>query len=229
MLLTKFGHACVTLDKGEGRLVVDPGELTPQDVTPGAHAILVTHGHPDHFSEQKLRAALAADPSLRIFAHASVAERLTGLAGSVVVVADGDRFTTAGFDVEVHGAWHATVHRDLARIPNVGFLLDGELLAPGDALMLPARRVRTVLAPVHAPWSRTADVIDWLRELAPAHAVRVHDGGLSEWGLRTVDNLLGDGGPGTGCRYVRLAVGESFETDEPGVAQGRPPPTVGQV
>ena len=212
MLLTKHEHACVTLDKGEGRVVVDPGHLAPREVATGALAIFVTHEHPDHLSEETLRAACAAEPALRIFTNASVAERLVDLGPCVQVVTEGDRFTVAGFDVEVHGRWHATVHPDLPRVANVGFLLDGELLAPGDALMLPPTRVRTVLAPVHAPWSRTADVIDWLRELGPDAAVGVHDGALTDWGLATVDRLLGTDGPGTGCHYVRPAVGQTLDT-----------------
>lgn len=221
MLLTKHEHACVSLDKGEGRIVVDPGHLTAPDVVTGAHAVFVTHEHPDHLAEDTLRAAHAADPALRVFTNASVAERLGDLGPSVTVVTEGDRFTVAGFQVDVHGRWHASVHADLPRILNVGFLLDGEVLAPGDALMLPPTPVRVVLAPVHAPWSRTADVIDWLRELHPVAAVGVHDGALTAWGLGLVDRLLGPDGPGTGCSYVRPAPGQTLDTDELGEPRNR--------
>lgn len=214
MRLTKYGHACVALEKGDGRLVIDPGTLTQPDATAGAQAVLVTHEHPDHFSEATLRAACEADPELVIHTNAAVAAHLGDLGRSVHVVATGDRFRAAGFDIEVLGEWHAVVHADIPRMANVGFLVDGELLAPGDALLVPPVPVRTVLAPVHAPWSRTGDLVDWLRQLAPTQAVAVHDGALNEVGLATVAHLLGESGPGTGCRYVRLAVGEVFDTDD---------------
>jgi hypothetical protein len=53
MRLTKHGHACVTVEKDGRRIVLDPGELTPEDATVGAEAVLITHEHFDHFSERR--------------------------------------------------------------------------------------------------------------------------------------------------------------------------------
>lgn len=51
------------------------------------------------------------------------------------VVGAGDALTVAGFDVQVHGEWHAVIHPDVPRMPNVGFLVDGLVFHPGDALL----------------------------------------------------------------------------------------------
>lgn len=87
--LTKFGHACVRLEKDGRRLVVDPGGLTGPEALDGADAVLVTHEHFDHFSEELLRRAAAARPGLRIWTNSSVAKRLDGLGAQVSTTGEG--------------------------------------------------------------------------------------------------------------------------------------------
>ena len=58
MKLTKMSHSCVRLEKDGQTLVLDPGAFSEEDAALGADAILVTHEHPDHFDEGRLRAAL---------------------------------------------------------------------------------------------------------------------------------------------------------------------------
>jgi L-ascorbate metabolism protein UlaG (beta-lactamase superfamily) len=207
--LTKFGHACIRLDKDDHRLVIDPGGLTDPSALEGAHAVLITHEHFDHFVEAPLRAAAEADPALRIWTNASVAGQLEGLGSRVTVVGDGDLFTAAGFEVRVHGTWHAVVHPDIPRIGNIGFLVDGAVFHPGDALTVPDTRVDTLMLPVHAPWSKIAELIDWVREVAPNRAYAVHDGAINDMGIGLVGRLFSEQGPGIGAPYTRLAAGES--------------------
>jgi L-ascorbate metabolism protein UlaG (beta-lactamase superfamily) len=161
MKLTKQTHSCVRLDKDGQRLVIDPGGFTEADAALGATAILITHEHPDHFSEEHVRAALDADPATTVWTLRSVAEQLTGAyPGRIRTVGHGDAFTAAGFDVQVHGEWHAVIHPDIPRITNIGFLVDGALFHPGDALTVPDRPVDTLMLPVHAPWNKISEVID---------------------------------------------------------------------
>jgi hypothetical protein len=111
----------------------------------------------------------------------------------------------------VHGEWHAVVHPDIARITNVGFLVDGLVFHPGDAFTLPGRPVDTLLLPIYAPWSKIAEVIDYARAVKPRLAVPIHDALLNDLGLGLVDGLLGQRGPGIGADYHRPADGESIE------------------
>lgn len=209
MELTKFGHACVRLEKDGRRLVIDPGGLTDPGALEGADAVLVTHEHFDHFSEEVLRRAAAARPGLRIWTNPSVAKRLDGLGAQVTATGDGDAFDAAGFGIRVHGAWHAVIHPDVPRIPNIGFLVDEAVFHPGDALTVPDGPVGTLLLPVHAPWSTVGDLIDYVREVAPDDAYAVHDGALNDIGTAMVGGFLGESGPGVPARYHRLAPGTS--------------------
>jgi L-ascorbate metabolism protein UlaG (beta-lactamase superfamily) len=211
MLVTKLEHACVRLEKNGTTLVIDPGVFTTPAAFDGADAVLITHEHLDHFAEDRLRAAAEADPGLRVWTTRAVADALGGLGGRVHVVGHGDAFTVGDLEVEVYGEWHAVVHPDMPRITNIGFLVDGGVFHPGDALTVPDRAVQTLMLPAHAPWSKTAELIDYVRELKPGRVFSVHDIGLSDIGRTLMDGLLGDRGPGTGAGYGRLPVGQSVD------------------
>ncbi|HEX7660995.1 MAG TPA: hypothetical protein VF444_16110 [Pseudonocardiaceae bacterium] len=117
----------------------------------------------------------------------------------------------AGFEVSVHGVWHAELHRDIPRVPNIGFLIDGQVFHPGDALTVPPVPVGTLLVPIHGPWSRTADLIDWIREVNPDRAIAVHDAALSDVGRAMIAGFLGENSPvPTGVPYQHLASAESI-------------------
>lgn len=211
MELTKHGHACVVLAEDDRRLVIDPGMFTEASVLQGASAVLVTHEHLDHVAPDALRAAMAADPGLQVWTNRSVADQLDGPAGRVHVVGDGDALTVAGFDVTVHGELHAVLHPDIPRVGNVGFLVDGLVFHPGDAFTVPGEPVATLLLPVHAPWSSTAEVIDYVRAVDADQAYAIHDGLLNDAGLGVVAGLLGEQGPGTPTPYSRLSPGDATE------------------
>jgi L-ascorbate metabolism protein UlaG (beta-lactamase superfamily) len=212
MRLTKFGHACIRVESAGTTIVIDPGGLTEEDVTRGADAVLVTHEHFDHFSGERLMAALAADSGLSIWTNAAVAALLDGPADRVHVVGHGDTLQVGRVEIEVHGELHEELHEDIPRVGNIGFLLDGRLFHPGDAFTDPGHPVDTLMLPIHAPWSRTGQVVDYVRSLAPAHALSVHDAGLSAVGVSVVGSLLGAAGPGIGAsEYRYLQVGDTAE------------------
>lgn len=211
MRLTKLGHACVRLEDHGAALVIDPGGLTEATALHGADGVLVTHAHYDHFIEGRIRTAARDNHQLQVWTVSTVADLLAGLGDQLHIVGDGDQFTSAGFQVQAYGRWHAEIHADLPVVANTGFLVDRCLFHPGDALTVPREPVDTLLLPVHASWARASDLIDWVRAVRPRRAIAVHDGGLNRIGLATIDGLLGANGPGTGSRYLRLEPGESIE------------------
>ncbi|WP_424211126.1 MBL fold metallo-hydrolase [Streptomyces sp. BI20] len=207
MKIVKQSHSCVRLEKDGRVLVVDPGAFSEADAGLGADVLLVTHEHPDHFEEGRLRAALDARPGTELWTLGAVAEKLAAAyPGRVHRVGHGDAFTAAGFDVRVYGELHAVIHPDLPRVGNVGYLVEG-VFHPGDALTVPDAPVDTLLLPVHAPWSRVSDVIDYVREVGPRRAVDVHDAYLSDLARPIYDGLLTN--LGGGAEHARYAPGET--------------------
>lgn len=208
MKLTKKRHACVRLEKDGRTLVIDPGTFSEEDAAVGADAILVTHEHLDHFNEDRLRAGLEANPAAELWTLASVADQVSAaFPGRVHTVGEGDAFTAAGFEVQVYGQLHAVIHPDIPRITNVGYLIDGSVFHPGDALTVPGQRIDTLLLPVHAPWNKISEVIDYVRAVSPRRAVDVHDSLLTELARPVYDMQIGALG---GAEHVRLAPGEQL-------------------
>ena len=71
MRLIKFTHACVRLEDGDRRLLIDPGIWTEREAYEGVTDILVTHEHDDHIDIERIRSLLTSQ-ELRIFAPQAV-------------------------------------------------------------------------------------------------------------------------------------------------------------
>jgi L-ascorbate metabolism protein UlaG (beta-lactamase superfamily) len=184
MELTKHAHACVTLDKGDGHLLVDPGtfSLNAAELIADAGTILITHEHFDHFDEAAIAGALAARPELRVYGPSAVVNRWRDRVGQVTSVGDGDRFEAEGFEVTVFGDLHAPIHPDIPQVENVGFLIDGRVYHPGDSYYVPPVLVTTLLLPTSGPWTSFGKAVDFVREVGPEKAVQIHEIMLSDIG-----------------------------------------------
>jgi L-ascorbate metabolism protein UlaG (beta-lactamase superfamily) len=211
MRLTKLVHACVRLEKDGAVLVIDPGAYSGPDSMDGADAVLITHEHFDHMQPDTLRAALSGNPGLRVWAGSSVASQFTDLGDRVRAVAHGDEFTAAGFTVRVYGSRHALLHPEIPVVQNVGFLVDGEVFHPGDALTVPEDPVGTLLLPISGPWLKLSDMIDYGRAVAPRQAYAIHDALLSPIGLGLIERFLGMAAGTTGAVFSRLEPGTTVD------------------
>ncbi|GIH78729.1 MBL fold metallo-hydrolase [Planobispora longispora] len=209
MELTKFGHACVRLEKDGSVLVIDPGAFSEESALDGAQAVLITHEHFDHVEPERLRRAAAANPALEIWTCEGVAATLTDVPAKIQTVRDGDAFSAAGFAVKTVGEWHAPNHPDMPIVQNVGFLVDEEVFYPGDALTPPGVEVPTLLVPANAPWMKAPEMVAYLREVRPARAFSTHDGLLNDLGLGLVDRWLEIEADKQGADIRRLKPGES--------------------
>jgi L-ascorbate metabolism protein UlaG (beta-lactamase superfamily) len=216
--VTWLGHAGLRVEQDGYTLVIDPGVFCDQQALgaalEAADGLLITHEHFDHFAADAVKAALAAKPRIQVWTNSSVAAQLDGAAATVHTVGDGSTFSAGGIDVQAHGEWHAPIHRDLPLVRNTGFLIGGRIFHPGDALTSPNVPVELLLVPSHGPWTRTGDLIDYIREVKPARVSPIHDAMLSPIGKNGLEAFLGEQpgyGPGTGAPYAQLTLGEPFE------------------
>ena len=213
MRIAKFGHACVRVEHDGHVLVLDPGAWSEPEAVDGATAVLVTHEHADHLSLEHLRRTDA--PVFTIDAVAKAIERDGGadVTERVTVVAPGQSFD-AGLPVTAVGELHAVIHEDLPRFHNSGFLVeagDTRLYHPGDAFTGPGQDVDVLCLPVHAPWSKVAEVVDFGRAVAAPRVLAVHDGLLNDRGLALVERLVGGMLGQRGHTYERLEPGADLD------------------
>lgn len=204
MQLTKYSHSCVRLDDGGRALAVDPGVFS--EVTAaldGASAVLITHEHPDHVNVDELRAAATRNDQLRIWAPRPVADALR-LGDQVVEVEAGQAFDAAGFAVRTFGGQHALIHATIPVVPNVGYLIEDAVYHPGDSLIVPPVPVQLLLAPIHAPWSKTAEVIDFVVAVRAPRVVGIHDALLTDVGRSVVEGHVERIGAEHGSSYRPL-------------------------
>ncbi len=211
MRITKFGHACIRLERDGGVVVIDPGGWTSAEAVEGADAVLVTHEHPDHLNLDHLRAASA--PVYTIEAVAAKVRDDADLAERVMVVAPGDALDVAGMSVHVVGHRHAVIHPSLPSFDSSGYLVSAEgttLFHPGDSFELPGVEVDVLCAPVAAPWLKLAEVMDYVRAVAARHTIAIHDVPASEIGLSMVDQRLSAYLEPVSGAYTRLRPGQDL-------------------
>jgi len=154
---------------------------------------------------------MAEDALLEVWTSRVVAESLADLGSRVHQVGHGDAVTAAGFDVHVYGEDHEILHPDVPPIPNTGFLVDGEVFHPGDALTVPDARVPTLCLPGNAPWMKVPEMYTYVREVAPERAFVIHDGLLNDFGLGIMETHVGNAAKEAGKDFRRLKPGESVD------------------
>lgn len=217
MQLTKFTHACVRLEHDGRVLVIDPGNFSEvEQALDGAAAVLVTHEHADHIDRDRVPGLLAADGAMELYAPASVAADLRALvpdASERIHTAEpATDFEVAGFRIRTFGGQHALIHPHIPVVANIGYLINENLYHPGDSFIIPhGLAVPNVLVPIHAPWSKTAEVIDFVTAMRAERAFPIHDAGLSERGLPLVEKHLERIGGYYGTGYRHLSPGESID------------------
>ena len=219
MKLIKFGHSCVRLEKDGHTLVIDPGVFSDAAAAlDGAGAVLITHEHPDHLDADALRAALEANAELRVWAPAAVVAMLgdtlpDGTRERVTTAEPESRFDAGGFDVRTFGSQHAVIHLLLPVVANVCYLIDGAVYHPGDSFTVPNEPVEALLIPIHAPWSKISEVIDFAIAVRAPQAFQIHDGLLNDTGRGMVEGHVTRFSAPFGTTFRHLDVGDSVELD----------------
>jgi L-ascorbate metabolism protein UlaG (beta-lactamase superfamily) len=187
MRITHLGHACLLLEIADSRILIDPGGWSPEAPHQrDLDAVLVTHQHPDHLDRDRLPDLLRSNPGVRLVTDPDTAALLDEAGVEAEPFGPGAQTQVNSVTVTGVGELHALIHEELPRIHNTGMRLhaDGEpvFFHPGDALDGEPGKVDVLAFPLNAPWQRSREMTAFLRRLAAAHAVPIHDGLLSQAG-----------------------------------------------
>ena len=181
MQITKYEHACLVLEKAGKRVIIDPGSYS-KSLTglEQVVAVVITHMHDDHCSEEQLDRILEASPDALIFGTDEVCKRLANY--KTTAVHHGDFYTQGGFSLEFFGDLHAEIHRSIPLIQNCGVLVDSRLYYPGDSFTQPDQAVEILACPTSAPWLKISEVMDFVSGIKPKLCFATHNIHLSEIG-----------------------------------------------
>ena len=181
MRITKHEHAALRLEHDGQTLLIDPGTFTaPLDGLADVVGVIITHEHPDHWTQAHLERILQASPGVPILSTAAVADAADA---EVTVVEPGEVHTIGAFTLRFFGGVHAIIHSSLPAIDNLAVLINDDVYYPGDSYALPDEiTVPTLAAPLGAPWLKIGEAMDFVLAVAPRRCFGTHDMTLSPIG-----------------------------------------------
>ena len=210
MKITKRGHACLELEVSGKRALIDPGFYT-DDVSgvENVVALVITHSHDDHCSEQQVAGLVLANPGVKIFGTSEVAAKLPSF--DVTTVYHGDLYQEQGFSFEFFGDMHQVIHESIPLIQNTGVMVNDSLYYPGDSYTTPEKPVDVLACPTSAPWLRIGDVMDFIAAVKPKQSFATHNALLSDLGHDLNNGRVKLVTEQFGGKFMYLKVGESLE------------------
>ena len=179
MQIKKLGHCCLKIELNGVTVLTDPGAWsTTQTEETGIQIILITHEHSDHLHVESLKKVLANNPEAQIVTNDSVGAILTKEGIPFTKLGEGESNSFLNLLIEGFGHEHAPIIPEITPVENTSYLLGESLYIPGDAFMLPNKKVDVLALPVCGPWMHMSDAVAFAEEVRPRVAFPVHDGML---------------------------------------------------
>lgn len=210
MKITKYGHSCLLVEEGSGRVLIDPGSYSTIPELSKLDAIVITHAHDDHADINAIKALLKTNPIVPIFTNHEVEEKLAKENITCTILEDGQQAVAGNIVIEGYGVDHAIIHPSFPRAKNTGYMISGRLFHPGDALFVPPVPVEILAVPVVAPWSKVSETIDYVAAVNPKTAFSIHDGFLKP-GIGMFSRLGGMIAEKQGTKWMPIEDGKPIE------------------
>lgn len=211
MKITKYGHACLLVEEGEAKILLDPGVWNPTPEAEGIDAVLITHEHQDHIDIEQLNAVLSRNKGAIVYTHEAVGALLTDARISYTAIAEGEVIDVRGVSIQSFGHDHAAIYGP-SPCRNSGYLIASRLYVPGDALHdVPNKAVEILALPTGAPWMKLAEAIDYAKKVNPRVVFPIHDALYTEEVQRgMIPRIIGGNLEGIAYRDMAAGAVEEF-------------------
>jgi L-ascorbate metabolism protein UlaG (beta-lactamase superfamily) len=211
MRLTKLEHACLVLEDSGKTLILDPGSFTtPLVGTNNVVAIVITHEHADHWTDDHLKRILERNPDARLFGPAGVATAASDF--DITTVGNGDQIEVGPFTLRFFGEKHAVIHPSIPVVDNVGVLINEVLYYAGDSFTIPEGiTVDTLAIPASAPWLKIAEVMDYVMAVKPRKSFPTHEMLLSVAGKSMSNARIQGATENGGGEFFALEPGDTLD------------------
>ena len=182
MKLTKYGHACLLIEDGSDKLIIDPGKYTelPEDLE-GIKVVVITHEHADHFDVDNLRHILKRNPKVEVFASEAVASALAEENITCQAIKGYTEINSQGFDLRFNEVDHSIVY-GISPCRNLTIGIGSFLYYPGDSFAAANRRYEVLALPASGPWFNLIEAIDLAKGFDAKYIFGTHDIFLNELG-----------------------------------------------
>jgi L-ascorbate metabolism protein UlaG (beta-lactamase superfamily) len=172
--ITKYPQSCLVVEADNGaRLLIDAGFHVTRgralDELGSIDAALYTHEHPDHFDEAWVGPLL--ERGVPVFANPEVCAMIGE--GATTVEA-GTTFRAAEVAIDAFDLPHMPMVDGRPGPPNLGYLVDGRLLHPGDAKDLGDLRVEVLATPIAGPSLSARDAFLMVEAAGARVSIPVH-------------------------------------------------------
>lgn len=212
MKLTKYGHACVFVEKNGSHVVIDPGSLTelPEDLS-NVIAVICTHVHGDHTDAKNVQKIVEQSPDVVVFALPEALAMLTEVSREKVAISDDAELTVGPFALKMQVVDHAVIWQK-SPCKNLTVMIDDFYYYPGDSLEIADTHIEVVGVPFSAPWLKIAEAIEFVRKMDADYVMPTHNGLFNEKGREFNDYWLKVGLEDTNKSVLQLLSGEIFDS-----------------
>ena len=209
MKVTKYQHACLFIENGNGTVVIDPGSFTdlPTELN-DIVAVIVTEEHYDHFDTENLKKILAQNPDARIYTTQNVSNALAKDAIAATAITDTQTITVDDFSITLRPVDHATVYQK-SPCTSLTVTVDDYLYYPSDSYALPTKPVKILALPTSGPWFKVSESIDFTKSIDSEVVIATHNAINSDIGNNIAKTYVSGHLPDH-RKYIHLEPGESY-------------------
>jgi len=186
--ITFLGHASLLFECGGKIIYVDPASEADYTKLPKADAVLITHGHGDHFNANNIKAVSKSGTVYLM--NGSTAAQFSGAAA----VKSGDKRTESGFPIEAVPAYNIVNSRYHPKGEGIGYVIDfngTRVYIAGDTENIPEmkelKNIDIAFLPMNLPYTMTPEmVVDAAKMFKPKKLYIYHYRGSDTEKLKTL-------------------------------------------